>query len=394
MSGGTTTVCVLTPMGRSAVAVVRVAGPAAVMAVDANFAAANGKPLAKQPIDAVRFGRWRASSSGKGPGEELIVCRVEQSVVEVHCHGGYAAVRAVVAALVEAGCCEACWHGEALAGRHWIEIEARQALATCVTDRAAAVLLDQDNGALAAALEEIVERIDRGALADAATRCAALLRHSPTGLHLASPWRVVLAGPPNVGKSSLINALVGYERAIVFDQPGVTRDVVTAAGAVDGWPVEFADTAGLREPGDAIEAAGVSRTRDTARRADLLVLVEAFGGAGTPPPGFASTGVLLDSLGITQGPPPERVLRVANKSDLARDDGACAALRVSAATGTGVKELVAAIGRHLVPTPPAADEAVPFTPRHAEALAAAEAALRRGRADAARAAVVALLAAC
>ena len=56
----------------------------------------------------------------------------------------------------------------------------------------------------------------------------------------------MIAGPPNVGKSSLLNALLGYRRAIVFDQPGTTRDVVTSTTAIDGWPVELSDTAGLR----------------------------------------------------------------------------------------------------------------------------------------------------
>ena len=61
--------------------------------------------------------------------------------------------------------------------------------------------------------------------------------------------RVVLAGWPNVGKSSLINALLGYARAIVHPSPGTTRDVVTASTAIDGWPIELSDTAGLRGGG-------------------------------------------------------------------------------------------------------------------------------------------------
>ena len=69
------------------------------------------------------------------------------------------------------------------------------------------------------------------------------------GLRLVSGWRVVLAGRPNVGKSRLLNALAGYERAIVDPTPGTTRDVVTVRTALDGWPVELADTAGLRDAG-------------------------------------------------------------------------------------------------------------------------------------------------
>ena len=69
----------------------------------------------------------------------------------------------------------------------------------------------------------------------------------------------MLAGRPNVGKSSLTNALLGYTRSIVFDQPGTTRDVVTATTAIDGWPIEFSDTAGLREGSEPLEAAGIER---------------------------------------------------------------------------------------------------------------------------------------
>ena len=90
----------------------------------------------------------------------------------------------------------------------------------------------------------------RGRAADlqaAAARIREWLAWEDFGLHLTRPWNVVLAGRPNVGKSSLINALLGYTRSIVFDQPGTTRDVVTAATAIDGWPIELSDTAGLRE---------------------------------------------------------------------------------------------------------------------------------------------------
>ena len=84
---------------------------------------------------------------------------------------------------------------------------------------------------------------------------------APLGLHLARPWQVVVAGPPNVGKSSLINALAGYPRAIVHWAPGTTRDAVTVETVLDGWPVELCDTAGLRTAGDAVERAGIELAR-------------------------------------------------------------------------------------------------------------------------------------
>ena len=84
---------------------------------------------------------------------------------------------------------------------------------------------------------------------------------------------MVIAGPPNVGKSSLINALLGFQRAIVFDLPGTTRDVVTAVTALDGWPVELSDTAGLRSSDDPLELAGIEQAHRQAAAADCLLLV-------------------------------------------------------------------------------------------------------------------------
>ena len=78
---------------------------------------------------------------------------------------------------------------------------------------------------------------------------------------------------PNVGKSSLINAIAGYQRAIVHDSPGTTRDIVGVQTAMGGWPVEISDTAGLREAGETIERVGIDLARQKILAADLIVLV-------------------------------------------------------------------------------------------------------------------------
>jgi tRNA modification GTPase len=107
----------------------------------------------------------------------------------------------------------------------------------------------------------------------------ALLRWSEFGRHLTQPWQVVLTGVPNVGKSSLINRLLGYSRSIVYAEPGTTRDVVTAATAFDGWPVELSDTAGLRDAAGEIEAAGVERARRHLATADLAIVFSTAAGS-------------------------------------------------------------------------------------------------------------------
>ena len=84
---------------------------------------------------------------------------------------------------------------------------------------------------------------------------------------------VVLSGPPNAGKSSLFNALAGAARAIVHDQPGTTRDLLTETIDLDGVPITLVDTAGLRDAGDVVEAEGVARARQAREVAALTVLV-------------------------------------------------------------------------------------------------------------------------
>ena len=168
-----------------------------------------------------------------------------------------------------------------------IAAAARLALADARTVRTAAILLDQYHGALRREFEEMRNaECGMRSKESGTSNSSFLIPHSslqqrletlrtliPLGRHLTSPWRVVLAGRPNVGKSSLLNALAGYARAIVHDQPGTTRDAVTVQTALDGWPVEFCDTAGLRESESPVEQAGVELALRKMSEADLGVLI-------------------------------------------------------------------------------------------------------------------------
>jgi tRNA modification GTPase len=175
------------------------------------------------------------------------------------------------------------------------------------------------------------------------------------------PWSVVIGGAPNVGKSSLVNALAGYTRSIVAPTPGTTRDVVSTQISIDGWPIELHDTAGLRDAAGAIEAEGIARARAAAAQADLrLWLLDGSSAPVIPVADAACVGAPAWHL-------------IINKCDLppAWDcSGLPDALQVSARTGAGMLDLTTAMSRWLVPEPTAPGEAVPFSPEACDAVQA------------------------
>jgi tRNA modification GTPase len=231
---------------------------------------------------------------------------------------------------------------------------------------------------LTRAIQTAIAAVESRDWSDAAEIIDGMLRYRDVGLHLSQPWRVVVAGAPNVGKSSLINALAGYTRAIVSPQPGTTRDVVTTTTAIAGWPVQLADTAGLRDTSDALESAGVALAADALMGADLIIVVHDVSGGGMRP-----VSDDRDVAGIFARLPPQvRVIHVGNKIDLLpatsrqEFDGE-AAIATSAITGEGVAALLAAIARALVPLNPGAGDAVPFTAEQVSGLERARTAVAR-----------------
>ena len=166
-------------------------------------------------------------------------------------------------------------------------------------------------------------------LTGAKARLAEVLAKSREGNLLRSGIQVVLAGRPNVGKSSLLNRLAGEERAIVTPIAGTTRDALREAIQIEGVPVTVVDTAGLREAADMIEALGIQRTQSELARADLGLLIEEAGSAAPALPGR---------------PAKVRQIDVYNKIDLAPHFSVpSGAVAVSARTGQGVQALRSAI---------------------------------------------------
>jgi tRNA modification GTPase len=342
----------LTPPGRGAVATLRVEGRGAVEVVQLHFRCRSGRPLATYPADRLIVGYF-----GADRGEEVVLRRYGDAAVELHCHGGRAAVTLIEETLVAAGCQRLAWRDWA-AGQYpdAITAAALTALADARTERTAAILLDQYQGALRRALSDIQQALDRGDRSTARRQIDELSSRVDLGRHLVEPWQVVLAGRVNVGKSSLINALAGYDRSIVHPTPGTTRDAVTLVTAIDGWPVELCDTAGMRGGGDAIERAGIELARERLAQADLVVLV-------------------CDRSAIWSGEDQTLVdqwpaaLVVHNKCDLPPAPGdRPSGLLTSAVQGDGIAELLAAVAGRLVPTPPPAGGAVPFTAAQIETL--------------------------
>jgi tRNA modification GTPase len=341
-------VSVLTPAGTGAIATVEVAGPRAWEIVRALFRPAGPKPLPEVP-ELHRF--WFGTL-----GDEVIVAvkQVEpEPRVEVHCHGGRRVVRWIVEQLVASGGREP---PVASPSNRGLPPPARL-LPFAPTLRTAAILLDQLHGAFDRVVSDILANPE-----SAAEPLAELARFAPVGRHLVAPWKVVIAGPPNVGKSSLVNALAGYPRAVVSEVAGTTRDVVTVPVAFDGWPVELADTAGLRAAAG-LEAEGIDRAEAWIRSADLVIWV-------------------MDATAGEPSRPGSRVgLVVVNKTDQPSAwnlDQHPDALRVSALTGDGIPGLAAAIVHQLVPHAPPPGAAVPYTPHLADAVEAAHAATTAG----------------
>ncbi|MGB2802661.1 MAG: GTPase, partial [Phycisphaerae bacterium] len=325
-------------------------------------------------VGRLAYGHFR-DADGR-PLDEIILYREAETVFEVNCHGGPAAVEAVCRRLADLGL-EKVDPDRLLAleGAGPIERDAERMLREARTPLAGRILLDQRNGALARAIERILKALAAGRSAEAGKELDALLeRWWGCGRLLASPPRVAVAGPPNVGKSTLVNRLVGAERVITSATPGTTRDYVEADAAIEGLPVVLVDTAGLRETEEHIEREGVTRAhRQVAGAAVVVYLLDAA--EGTRPEDAAALGALGD-----------RAVAAWNKADLAaRPLGELGALAVSALNGDGIATLAERILARLGWRPPAAaGEAVPFTAAQAEALERARDALARGNSASAK----------
>jgi tRNA modification GTPase len=306
-----------------------------------------------------------------------------EDVVELSAHGSPVVLRAIVSAGIDAGA-RLAEPGEFtlrafLNGRmDLMQAEAVADLIASVTPLQARAAFDQMQGTLTRAIGEIDEAlfdliarleasvdfpeegyhfVEPGVLAGAIdglrARTTALLAAARRGRLVREGFEVAIVGKPNVGKSSLFNALAGASRAIVTDVPGTTRDLVSEVVDVDGLRVTLVDTAGLREASDVIEAEGVRRSQQAWRVADVVLIVV----DRAAPLDEADRGI----IGATTGRP--RVI-VANKADRsaswrhdALGDAGADVVDASAVTGDGLdivrQRIVSTLDVDLQPDRPA-----------------------------------------
>ena len=386
----------------AAIGIVRMSGPEAVDIADRVFCPADGQDMSVHRDRQLVYGRLL---DAEGRTLDLCLCTVSRAprsytgedTAEFQCHGSPVVLRSALESLFAAGARQAL-AGEFtkrafLNGRMDLTraeavidvIEARSPLAArnAVGQLAGSVQRAADGvydflGDVCSHYHAVLDypdedipdftltRYARG-LTDAADKLQRLLNTFERGRYLDAGIPAVIAGKPNAGKSSLLNALLGYERAIVTDIPGTTRDTLSEGCTLGGVPVRLTDTAGMRDSADAVEALGVERARQAVQSAELLLAV------------FDLSRPLeaedREILALAKAVP--RAVAVANKCDLpplweagglqAHFDRVC---RVSALTGEGLEELGAAVAA-LFPLPEAAAGEILTNARQAEAVARA-----------------------
>jgi len=358
-------VALATPPGRSALAVIRLSGTGAF-----EVAARVIPRFIASPPRVARLASFRDPSGAPidrglylvfaGPGSET-----GEDVVEFQCHGGYAVPTRLLAAIQAAGARPAA-AGEftrraVLNGK--LDLLQAEGLGDLIDAEVATQVrsaLHQLEGGLSRRIAALrgamldllallsyevdfpdeddgpvpLERMERSRQAVLA-EVQRLLATAPMSERVRAGALVVLVGPPNAGKSSLFNALLGRERALVTEIPGTTRDAIEAHADFHGWPIRLIDTAGLGEAQDRIDALGQAMSRRYLEAADLVVVCH---------PADAVDAAVPPDL------PAERILEICTKSDLGPPAGEATGLRISSVTGEGLDRFRRTVAERLFQT--------------------------------------------
>jgi len=395
-----------------AIGIVRLSGPEAVAV--ANRVWRGAAPLSRERPRRLCLGRCRRADAPDAPGDPALAVVMPgpasytgEDVVEIHGHGGSLAPARLLAALLAAGA-RAAEPGEFtrrafLNGK--LDLTQAEAVADIVRARSDTALrlaerqmdgllgrrIRELRAPLVAILAECESRLDfpeedlawtlpgilAERLAEAAAGLSGLLATARDGMVFRDGARVVIAGHPNVGKSTLLNRLLGYDRAIVAETPGTTRDTVEGEATVAGIPVRLVDTAGIRQADDPVEGLGIERSFASLRVAQVVVwLLDA-----TAPDASAELAAL-------RGHHPAHAATIAawNKCDRHPAPGGlpeadAPTVRLSARTGDGIGELRDAIGRAIRGGDFGSEPEIAVGIRHARLLAEARESLLASRSE-------------
>lgn len=287
-----TIVSIVTPFGEGGIGKIIVSGPDALSIVNTVF---QGKGIADLR-EAASHRLYYGHIHHRGQRIDEVILHIMKQRdsftgndgVEVNCHGGIRVLMSIYECLESTGAEGAPWNSllSQSLDNNKIDIVQKEALQEIVQARTklgVKVLLDQYAGALSEALKqglEIIEGIIHSlnykndvlvsALAD---HISSLLKTASLGIALTAPQVLVILGKPNVGKSTIINTILGEDRMIVHHEPGTTRDYVSEFIAVDGIPFELVDTAGMRDTHDILEVMSIEMTQEQLRRADKVFAV-------------------------------------------------------------------------------------------------------------------------
>jgi len=413
---GDTIAAISTALGPGAVALVRLSGGRALQVADTVFR--GRRPLADCHTHTVHHGRV-VDGDGREVDEVLATVMLAphtyttEHMIEFGCHGGAVPARRVLAICLEAGARQA-RRGEFterayLGGRlDLVQAEAVADVVAAETPRGLEMALGQLEGGLSELISEVrttllsmrseieaaidfpedvdarVAREGIGPLSHAARdQVEVLLENCAVGAAVRDGVSVALVGKPNVGKSSLMNALLMRDRSIVTSTPGTTRDAIEECLHIDGVPIRLVDTAGWRETTDEAERAGVERAQAAARGAVLSVLV--VDSSAPPDDQDAAIARALDpgaTIVVANKVDLGRVAKAPDLAELFRGAGAGSGpmvppvMWVSSLTGEGLRELRSGLAEASV-GPSHSVDALVSNIRHADALRRVKDRLRR-----------------